>query len=306
MKRALLDLTAKASLRRPATVVPEALNVAPHLVGAALATPLQRTLAMAVDLIVIGILSSGGDWLLLPGLALVLFQLRSDHRSTKRERQLLVWGLCAVLLWQGLQFGASQVPDDQESTPAVVQGRPAALPASTASDATRLPTTPPPQTSEPGDPPAALATLAQAAAMESLANELATAHERISELERELEAARKPQVFRWRTEAQKWLDALGVGFGWAIVYFSLLPAWLDGQTLGKKLLKLRVVELTGKPLTVMVCFGRYGGYVAGMATGMVGFIRMLWDDNRQAVQDKVAHTVVLDVRAPPNAPTPDS
>lgn len=95
-----------------------------------------------------------------------------------------------------------------------------------------------------------------------------------------------------------WWKETGVGFGWAIVYFSLIPTWLRGQSLGKKFFGLRVVELTGKPLTVRMCFSRYGGYAAGMATGMFGFAQILWDANRQSIQDKVAHTVVLDLRAP--------
>jgi hypothetical protein len=35
-----------------------------------------------------------------------------------------------------------------------------------------------------------------------------------------------------------------------------------------------------------------------MATGMIGFVQVLWDDNRQAIQDKIAHTVVIDLRQP--------
>jgi uncharacterized RDD family membrane protein YckC len=98
--------------------------------------------------------------------------------------------------------------------------------------------------------------------------------------------------------------------GWGIVYFSLLPAWWNGQTLGKKLLRLRVIELTGKPLTVMRSLRRYGGYAAGMATGGIGFAQALWDVNRQAIQDRVAHTVVVDLRSgatgPPPADPPES
>ena len=52
----------------------------------------------------------------------------------------------------------------------------------------------------------------------------------------------------------------------------------------------------------MMCFSRYGGYVAGMATGMFGFAQVLWDDNRQALQDKVAHTVVVDLNGARLAP----
>jgi uncharacterized RDD family membrane protein YckC len=91
---------------------------------------------------------------------------------------------------------------------------------------------------------------------------------------------------------------VGASFGWGIVYFSLLPAWWGGQTVGKKLLGLQVVELTGKPMTVLRCLKRYGGYAAGMATGGLGFVQALWDPNRQALQDKAAHTAVVDLRAP--------
>ena len=96
----------------------------------------------------------------------------------------------------------------------------------------------------------------------------------------------------------KALRAAGRGFGWAIAYFTLLPFWWKGQTLGKRVFGLRVVELTGKPLGLMNCFGRYGGYAAATATGGAGFAQVLWDPNRQAMQDKLAHTVVVDLRAP--------
>jgi hypothetical protein len=52
----------------------------------------------------------------------------------------------------------------------------------------------------------------------------------------------------------------------------------------------------------MTCFGRYGGYAAGLATGGTGFLQVLWDPNRQAVEDKLAHTVVVDLRGPRAAP----
>ena len=90
-------------------------------------------------------------------------------------------------------------------------------------------------------------------------------------------------------------------FAQASMWGSLLPAFWPGQTIGKKLFKLQVAELTGKPMTVMRCLKRYGGYAAGMATGGLGFTQLLWDPNRQAIQDRAAHTVVVDLRAPPDA-----
>jgi uncharacterized RDD family membrane protein YckC len=121
---------------------------------------------------------------------------------------------------------------------------------------------------------------------------------RIAVLESELAAARKARPLPWRDDLQRRLRRLGLRFGWAIAYFTLLPTWWRGQTVGKRLFGLRVVELTGKPLGLMTCFGRYGGYAAGLATGGLGFLQVLWDPNRQAVQDKLAHTVVVDLRGP--------
>lgn len=86
---------------------------------------------------------------------------------------------------------------------------------------------------------------------------------------------------------------LGLGLSWAALYFTLFTALWRGQTPGKRLLGLRVVRLNGEPLTLWASFGRYGGYGAGLATGMLGFMQVLWDNNRQCIQDKIGETVVI-------------
>ncbi|WP_252006705.1 RDD family protein [Ferrimonas sp. SCSIO 43195] len=85
--------------------------------------------------------------------------------------------------------------------------------------------------------------------------------------------------------------------GWASVYFTVLTAWFHGQTLGKKVFGIRVIQLDNTPISLWEAFGRYGGYGAGIATGMMGFMQMFWDPNRQAIQDKISSTVVVDLRA---------
>lgn len=86
---------------------------------------------------------------------------------------------------------------------------------------------------------------------------------------------------------------LGLGFGWAALYYSVLTAWWRGHTIGKKLLRIKVVKLDGSPLNLWESFGRYGGYGAGIATGLLGFFQVFWDPNRQTIQDKIAETLVL-------------
>ncbi|WP_448213407.1 RDD family protein [Colwellia sp. MEBiC06753] len=89
------------------------------------------------------------------------------------------------------------------------------------------------------------------------------------------------------------INDLGLGFGWAALYFTAFTALWQGQTPGKKLMGIRVIQLDGTPLSVWDSFGRYGGYGAGLATGLLGFLQIIWDPNRQAIQDKISSTVVI-------------
>jgi len=91
------------------------------------------------------------------------------------------------------------------------------------------------------------------------------------------------------------IEDLGLGFGWAAFYFTVLTSIWNGQTPGKKLFKIRVVQLDGTRLSLWDSFGRYGGYGAGLATGLLGFLQIYWDPNRQAIHDKISSTIVIDV-----------
>jgi hypothetical protein len=250
-------------------VTPEPLNVAPELIGRPLATPVRRGVAMGLDLAVVGLLTGVSGLWLLGGLALVVLQLRSRRGSGAGEglpggRRALV-GWLGALLVAALAFGEAHTQWSEWRHPG----------STAVADADDGPSGPAGAASA----PAAL-----------------TAEARIEQLEAELAAARKPRTQRWRDQFASLLDDIGAGLGWGVVYFSLLPAWWGGQTLGKRLLRLQVVELTGKPMTVMRSLKRYGGYAAGLATGGLGLLQVLWDPNRQGLQDKAAHTVVLDLR----------
>lgn len=244
---------------KPARVRSDTLNVTPALLGMPLASPARRALAIGLDALLVLLLSSSG-WLWLPAgiLGLALELRKRAARPFWRGNK---WLWLALLV---LSLLAVQKLND------VVQTEDAA-------------------------PPALVLAASIVQADQDQEQEPSEA-ERIVELESQLQAALKPKSFQWRSELSNWLGSLGLGFGWALAYFIFLPYWWQGQTVGKKLFKLRVVELTGKPLSLRDCLGRYGGYAAGMATGMFGFIQVLWDVNRQAIQDKIAHTVVLDLR----------
>jgi hypothetical protein len=252
------------TLKKQRWVEPEALNVAPELVGQPLASPARRAIAMGIDLLAVALISGAQDLWLFAGLALVVLQLRNQRRG-KGNKELLGWLLAALLVGLAISEARSLWAERFDAAPA------AAL---AADDAPAVP-------ADPAKAPAA-----------------GSDAERIAQLERELAQARAARPATLREQADKLAESLAARLGWGIVYFSLLPAWWGGQTLGKRMLGLKVVELTGKPLTVMRSLKRYGGYAAGMATGGLGFVQVLWDPNRQGLQDKAAHTVVIDLRAP--------
>lgn len=104
------------------------------------------------------------------------------------------------------------------------------------------------------------------------------------------QASAQHSVIEW---AKGIIADLGLGLSWGALYFTLFTALLRGQTPGKKLLGMRVVRLNGEPLTLWGAFGRYGGYGAGVTTGLLGFLQIYWDNNRQCIQDKIGETVVV-------------
>ncbi len=265
----------------PAWVRPEALNVTPDLLGMPLAPHGRRAWAMGVDLAVIGLLSTTGMFWVVAGIGALAVQLRRPLPGRPLSRSVLMWGALALLVVIGFQHGTRWVEHRNDPPGAAVAAE------DDDDDAVAAPAA----------ASAASATAAEVALRVAEKQEARDA-DRIRDLESQLAQARKPRPIQWRDDALRRLHKLGLRFGWAIAYFSLLPFWWQGQTVGKRLFGLRVVELTGKPLGLMTCFGRYGGYAAGLATGGMGFLQVLWDPNRQAVEDKLAHTVVVDLRGP--------
>lgn len=112
----------------------------------------------------------------------------------------------------------------------------------------------------------------------------------LTETEQELEEERNRGIL---ATVYAILDDVGLGLGWAGLYFTFFLGWWEGRTPGKRLFGIRVVRLDGKPLGYWVSFERYGGYAASLFTGLEGFARLIWDPNRQALEDRLAGTVVL-------------
>jgi hypothetical protein len=156
---------------------------------------------------------------------------------------------------------------------------------------------PPP---EPGDTSVAADTALPAPALDSIARlnllvealteERDDSRDALRSARRELAGAEDRGPLQWLWDL---VEELGLGFGWGALYLTVTHTWWKGTSVGKKLLRIRVVMIDKRPLSLWLSFERVGGYAAGFATGLLGFAQIFWDPNRQAIHDKVSETIVI-------------
>jgi len=79
-----------------------------------------------------------------------------------------------------------------------------------------------------------------------------------------------------------------IAIGYPVGFWVML-----GQTPGQWLLGVRIVRVTGKPLTVRRALLRYLGYWLSAIPLGLGFLWVLVDDRRQGWHDKLAGTYVI-------------
>ena len=249
----------------------ETARVDPALAGRPLAAHWQRIAAMAIDLTLVSALSVLSGPLLALGMGATILSLGGRNVSPARA-----W---AVVRWVFVALGAGVIV----AAALLIVGRPLVRPGAFHLGA-RAP---------------------EAAVLAPVELPLAPSKDDLrranAQLAAQVETLRAENAqLRTTIRGSSWLNAasdfgrsFGLTFGWAGVYFTLSLAWLGGRTPGKWIVGTRVVRLDGRPLTTLDAFTRYGGYSAGLATGLIGFARVLWEPNRQAIEDKIAWTVVL-------------
>ena len=89
-----------------------------------------------------------------------------------------------------------------------------------------------------------------------------------------------------------WLIPLMFGIGIVCNYF-LFFFTSTGQTIGKRLMGLRVVSASGGRLSFGRATLRLAGYVLSALPMYLGFFAMLTDDRRRAWHDRIAGSVVI-------------
>ncbi len=81
-----------------------------------------------------------------------------------------------------------------------------------------------------------------------------------------------------------------------VLYFAAFHYFANGRTPGKLLARTRIVSLTNERLGLWQSIERALGYGAAILEGGLGFMQFFWDKNRMCAQDRLAETIVIDVR----------
>lgn len=96
------------------------------------------------------------------------------------------------------------------------------------------------------------------------------------------------------------LNLLSRFFG-AFLYFSIFTWQWNGQTPAKRLFKISIVKLDGSKLSFWNSLERASGYTASASILFIGFFQYFWDRNSQTTHDKIAETIVVEVKNNPAA-----
>jgi uncharacterized RDD family membrane protein YckC len=78
-----------------------------------------------------------------------------------------------------------------------------------------------------------------------------------------------------------------------VLYFVLSFYFWKGQTLGKRIFRIRVLSLYHEHIGLWHCIERSLGYFASALEFGFGYIQAIWNPNRMALHDKIGETIVI-------------
>jgi uncharacterized RDD family membrane protein YckC len=81
-----------------------------------------------------------------------------------------------------------------------------------------------------------------------------------------------------------------------VLYWAVWNYLGNGQTPGKWAARTRAISLTSERLGMWQSVERALGYGAAVLEGGLGFVQIFWDRNRMCAQDRLAETIVIDIR----------
>lgn len=81
-----------------------------------------------------------------------------------------------------------------------------------------------------------------------------------------------------------------------VLYLGLANYFGNGQTPGKWIARTRILSKTSARMGLWQSIERGLGYGAAVLELGLGFLQFFWDHNRMCAQDRLAETIVVDVR----------
>ncbi|HLJ28243.1 MAG TPA: RDD family protein [Candidatus Angelobacter sp.] len=81
-----------------------------------------------------------------------------------------------------------------------------------------------------------------------------------------------------------------------VLYWGLANYFGNGQTPGKWVARTRVLSVTSERMGLWQSVERGLGYGAALLELGLGFLQFFWDRNRMCAQDRLAETIVIDIR----------
>jgi uncharacterized RDD family membrane protein YckC len=84
-----------------------------------------------------------------------------------------------------------------------------------------------------------------------------------------------------------------IGFIIGAAYHWYFLTRQDGQTPGKRIMKIRVIKTDGSPIDDATAVLRYVGYYIDSAIFFLGWLLALFDDKSQTLHDKLVSTYVI-------------
>jgi len=87
-----------------------------------------------------------------------------------------------------------------------------------------------------------------------------------------------------------------------VLYWGLANYFGNGQTPGRWVARTRIVSLTSERMGLWQSIERGLGYGAAVLEAGLGLLQFFWDPNRMCAQDRLAETIVIDVRRPKGQP----
>lgn len=81
-----------------------------------------------------------------------------------------------------------------------------------------------------------------------------------------------------------------------ILYWGLANYLGNGQTPGKWVARTRIRSITSERMGLWQSIERGLGYGSAVLEFGLGFLQFFWDRNRMCAQDRLAETIVIDVR----------